>query len=76
MAKTLFSNTGLGELQVGGIFFNINGTATVLPDNVADTAVARLADRGANTSLPFPPATDEAAEKQYKPKPQKKSHND
>ena len=75
MAKTLFSNMGLGELQVGGVFFNISGTATVLPDNVADLAVARFADRGANISLPFPPATDEAADKQYKPKPQKTSHN-
>lgn len=75
MSKTLFTNAGLGELQVGGLFFNLNAASTVLPDNVADLAVSRLSDRGANTSTPMPPATDEAADKQYKSKPQKTSHN-
>lgn len=76
MAKAVFAEMALGEIQVGGIFYNLNSTSTTVPDAVADLAVARFADRGANTSLPFPPATDEAAEKRYKPKPPKKSHND
>jgi hypothetical protein len=74
MAKTLFSVEALGELQVGGLFFNLNSTSVVVPDIVAEVAVARCADRGANLSLPFPPATDEQAEKQKKPKPPKPSH--
>ena len=75
MSKSVFSEMALGEIQVGGVFYNLNSTNVTLPDSVADAAVSRFADRGANTSTPFPPSTDEAAAKRDKPKPTKQSHN-
>lgn len=76
MAKALFTEAALGEIQVGGVFYTANAASTSLPDIVADIAAGKLADRGANTNTPMPASTDEGTQKRDKPKTRKTSHSD
>ena len=73
MAKNINAETGVSEVQFGGLFFSLAKGNTSQPDALADFVAGKLFDRGVHYYL-APVATDEQARKRDKPIPDHSSH--